>query len=45
VPLEVRVRVVLAVVVAVLLGRRVRRELLEPVVEVLDQTRLVVVDI
>jgi hypothetical protein len=45
VALEMRVRVVLAVVVPVLLGRRVRREALEPVVEVLDEPRLGVVHV
>jgi SagB-type dehydrogenase family enzyme len=45
VPLEVGVRVVLAVVVPVLVGRCVGRKALEPVVDVLDQARLGVVHV
>jgi hypothetical protein len=43
--LEVRVGVVLSVVVPVPIGRRMRGEALQPVVEVLDEPRLVVVDV
>jgi hypothetical protein len=43
--LQVGVGVVLAVVVPVAVGRRVRREAFQPVVDVLDQPRLVVVHV
>jgi hypothetical protein len=45
VPLEVGVCVVFAVVVPVLVRRRVRREPLEPVVDVLDQAGLGVIHV